>query len=166
MTSYDEVVSQLAEYNSCDRELAQKNLRRSIITQEEIPSTKRLIEQLKEAGYRLYVLSNMSLEFIEFLHTKDVYNNFEGEVVSCYEHVVKPDVKIYKILTERYGLDQAETLFIDDRAKNVDTAIMLPSSRQRSKSGRNSMKKTSQRSLLFRQNVNRTESENIFSDLN
>ena len=70
MTSYDEVVSQLAEYNSCDRELAQQNLRRSIITQEEIPSTKRLIEQLKEAGYRLYVLSNMSLEFIEFLHTK------------------------------------------------------------------------------------------------
>ena len=125
MTSYDEVVSQLAEYNSCDRELAQKNLRRSIITQEEIPSTKRLIEQLKETGYRLYVLSNMSLEFIEFLHTKDVYKNFEGEVVSCYEHVVKPDVKIYKILTERYGLDQAETLFIDDRAKNVDTAIML-----------------------------------------
>lgn len=125
MTSYDEVVSQLAEYNSCDRELAQKNLRRSIITQEEIPSTKRLIEQLKETGYRLYVLSNMSLEFIEFLHTKNVYNNFEGEVVSCYEHVVKPDVKIYNILTERYGLDQAETLFIDDRAKNVDTAIML-----------------------------------------
>ena len=46
MTSYDEVVSQLAEYNSCDRELAETNLRRSILTQEEIPSTKRLIEQL------------------------------------------------------------------------------------------------------------------------
>lgn len=122
MTTYDEVISQLAEYNSCDRELAEKNLRRSILTQEEIPSTKRLIEKLKESGYRLYVLSNMSLEFIEFLHTKEVYRHFDGEVVSCYEHVVKPDAKIYKLLAERYNLNGAETLFIDDRAKNVEAA--------------------------------------------
>lgn len=122
MTTYDEVISQLAEYNSCDRELAEKNLRRSILTQEEIPSTKRLIEKLKESGYRLYVLSNMSLEFIEFLHTKEVYRHFDGEVVSCYEHVVKPDAKIYKLLAERYNLNEAETLFIDDRAKNVEAA--------------------------------------------
>lgn len=125
VTTYDEVITQLAEYNSCDRELAESNLRRSILTQEEIPSTKRLIETLKDAGYRLYVLSNMSLEFIEFLHTKDVYRNFDGEVVSCYEHVVKPDAKIYQLLTERYGLDEAETLFVDDRAKNVEAAQKL-----------------------------------------
>ncbi len=125
MTTYDEVISQLAEYNSCDRELAEKNLRRSILTQEEIPSTKRLIEELKETGYRLYVLSNMSLEFIEFLHTKDVYRSFDGEVVSCYEHVVKPDNKIYQLLTERYNLNEAETLFIDDRAKNIEAAQKL-----------------------------------------
>ena len=64
MSTYDEVITNLAEYNSCDRELAEENLRRSILTQEEIPATKSLVEALKAAGYRLYVLSNMSLEFI------------------------------------------------------------------------------------------------------
>lgn len=125
VTTYEEVVAQLAEYNVCDSELAEKNLRRSIVTQEEIPSTKALIGDLKSAGYRLYVLSNMSLEFIEFLHTKDVYKYFDGEVVSCYEHVIKPDAKIYQLLTERYSLCEAETLFIDDRPKNVEAAKSL-----------------------------------------
>lgn len=125
MSTYDEVITDLAEYNSCDRELAEKNLRRSILTQEEIPATKSLVEALKVAGYRLYVLSNMSLEFIEFLHTKEVYKNFEGEVVSCNEHIVKPEAEIYKILVDRYQLNEAETLFIDDRKANIEAAIEL-----------------------------------------
>ena len=65
VSTYEQVLSDLAEYNSCDRELAEKNLQRSILTQEEIPATKALIKDLKSAQYKLYVLSNMSLEFIE-----------------------------------------------------------------------------------------------------
>lgn len=122
MVSYEQVVSDLAEYNSCDRELADKNLRRSILTQEEIPATKALIAELKAAGYKLYVLSNMSLEFIEFLRKTDVYKYFDGEVVSCEEHVVKPDAEIYKRLVDRYSLNEGETMFIDDRKENVAAA--------------------------------------------
>lgn len=122
VSTYEQVLSDLAEYNSCDRELADRNLKRSILTQEEIPATKALIEDLKLAQYKLYVLSNMSLEFIEFLRKKDVYKNFDGEVVSCEEYIVKPDAEIYRCLTSRYGLDVAETLFIDDRQQNVDAA--------------------------------------------
>lgn len=122
VVSYEQVVSDLAEYNSCDRELADKNLRRSILTQEEIPATKALIAELKAAGYKLYVLSNMSLEFIEFLRKTDVYKYFDGEVVSCEEHVVKPDTEIYKRLVDRYSLSEQETLFIDDRKENVEAA--------------------------------------------
>ena len=123
VVSYDEVISALAEYNSCDRELAATNLRRSILTQEAIPATKALIEALKAKGYRLFVLSNMSKEFIEFLREQEVYRNFEGEVVSCEEHIIKPDPAIYTSLTERYGLDPAETLFIDDRKENIEAAM-------------------------------------------
>ena len=122
MVTYDQVVADLAEYNSCDCELAEKNLRRSILTQEEIPATKALIADLKRAGYKLYVLSNMSLEFIEFLRKQEVYKYFDGEVVSCEEHVVKPNVDIYRRLVMRYGLNPAETLFIDDRKINVESA--------------------------------------------
>lgn len=122
VSTYEQILSDLAEYNSCDRELAEKNLQRSILTQEEIPATKALIKDLKSAQYKLYVLSNMSLEFIEFLRKMDVYKYFDGEVVSCQEHIIKPDAEIYRCLTSRYGLDVAETLFIDDRQQNVDAA--------------------------------------------
>ena len=122
VVSYEQVVTDLAEYNNCDRELADKNLRRSILTQEEIVATKALVADLKAAGYKLYVLSNMSLEFIEFLRKTEVYKYFDGEVVSCEEHVVKPDAEIYRRLVERYGLNVSETLFIDDRKENVEAA--------------------------------------------
>lgn len=122
VVSYEQVVTDLAEYNNCDRELADKNLRRSILTQEEIVATKALVADLKAAGYKLYVLSNMSLEFIEFLRKTEVYKYFDGEVVSCEEHVVKPDAEIYRRLVERYGLDVSETLFVDDRKENVEAA--------------------------------------------
>lgn len=123
ISSYDEVLKALAEYNDCSLELAENNLRRSILTQEAIPATKSLIEELKEANFKLYVLSNMSLQFIEFLREQPVYKNFIGEVVSCEEHVVKPEAEIYRRLIERYGLNPAETLFIDDRKANVEAAV-------------------------------------------
>ena len=44
-------------------------------------------------------------------------------MVSCEEHIIKPDPAIYATLTERYGLDPAETLFIDDRKENIEAAI-------------------------------------------
>ena len=123
ISSYDKVLDDLAKYNNCDVELAARNLRRSILTQEAIPSTQRLIEELRRANLKLYVLSNMSLEFIEFLRKQPVYNNFDGEVVSCEEHVVRPEAEIYRCLIERYWLNPSKTLFIDDRKANVDEAI-------------------------------------------
>lgn len=122
VSTYDKVLDDLADYNKCDRELAEKNLRRSIVTQEEIPATKALIADLSRAKYKLYVLSNMSLEFIEFLRGKEVYKYFDGEVVSCEEHVVKPNVAIYRTLIKRYNLNPSETLFIDDRECNIIAA--------------------------------------------
>ena len=123
VVTYDEVLTSLSEYNSCSRELAESNLRRSILTQEAIPATTELIEELKEAQLKLYVLSNMSLEFIEFLREQPVYSHFDGEVVSCEEHVVKPEPEIYARLERKYSLDPSTTLFIDDRKANVDAAI-------------------------------------------
>lgn len=122
VVSYQQVISSLAEYNNCNRELAEKNLKRSILTQETIPATRELIKDLKYAQYKLYVLSNMSLEFIEFLRKQEVYKYFDGEVVSCEEHIVKPEPEIYDRLIERYGLNPAETLFIDDRKANIVAA--------------------------------------------
>ena len=120
--SYDEMIEALMTYNKCDRELADKNVQRSIVTQEEVLSTKSLIQSLKAEGYRLYVLSNMSKEFIDFLRHKEVYSLFDGEVVSCEELCVKPEQEIYRRLESRYELDPSETLFVDDREANIVAA--------------------------------------------
>ena len=65
-------------------------LRLAVDLQEPVKPTERLVGDLKAAGYRLYVLSNMSREFIDFLRRFPVYGLFDGEVVSCEEGVVKP----------------------------------------------------------------------------
>ena len=84
--------------------------------------TRALVGDLKRVGYKLYVLSNMSREFIDFLRKMPVYRCFDGEVISCEEQVVKPEPEIYRRLLDRYSLDPAETLFIDDRPVNLEAA--------------------------------------------
>ena len=118
----NEVTDVLCRLKGCDRAKCAALIDEAIDRQEPIAPTERLIGDLKAAGYRLYVLSNMSREFIDFLRRVPVYRHFEGEVVSCEERTVKPEPRIYEILLSRYGLDPSETLFIDDRPENVAAA--------------------------------------------
>jgi HAD superfamily hydrolase (TIGR01509 family) len=119
VSSWDKVVSDLAEYRSVSEEYAREMLQLSIGRQRTIPQTAALIADLKAAGYKLYVLSNMSKEFIEYLREQEVYAAFDGEVISCEEGFVKPMPEIYDVLIERFSLDVSRTMFIDDRAENV-----------------------------------------------
>ncbi|MEG1644508.1 MAG: HAD family phosphatase [Alistipes sp.] len=118
----DEVKVAICQEMKCSRTLCDDFIAQAIMRQEAISETKELIAALKSAGYRLYVLSNMSREFIDFLRQIDVYRLFDGEVVSCEEHVVKPEPAIYQCLINRYQLDPSQTLFIDDRASNLTAA--------------------------------------------
>ncbi len=114
-----DIISQLKGY---DREVCAETIRAAIDMQESIEPTARLIAELHERGYRLLVLSNMSLEFIEFIRQLPIYRYFSGEVVSCEEGVVKPEAGIYKILLERYSIEPADALFVDDRPANLEAA--------------------------------------------
>ncbi len=120
--TYDEVLDELSRLKGCDRTVAESYLREALARQEAIPETAALIRDLKKAGYNLYVLSNMSREFIDFLRQTEIYSQFDGEVVSCEERVIKPEPRIYEILLNRFGLNPAETLFIDDRRSNLEGA--------------------------------------------
>ena len=118
----EQVLGDLEERSGYSREECREMVRLAIDRQETIEPTLRLIQQLKAAGYTLYVLSNMSKEFIAFLRQLPVYSYFDGEVVSCEEGVCKPEPAIYRLLLDRYSLTPAETLFIDDRPENVAAA--------------------------------------------
>lgn len=122
VSSFDKVVSDLSAYRGVEEDYTRSMILASISRQETIVATAALIQDLKRAGYKLYVLSNMSREFIDFLRKQPVYSNFDGEVVSCEEGVVKPMPSIYEILIKRYDLDVTQTMFIDDRIENVEVA--------------------------------------------
>lgn len=121
----EKVAEALAEYRGCDLATAKGNMKLAIEYQEQIEPTAQLIKELKERGYNLYVLSNMSKEYIEFLRELPVFEYFDEQVVSCEIGLGKPDRRIYEYLLEKYGLDPTETIFIDDRKDNVDAAEEL-----------------------------------------
>ena len=88
------------------------------------PAIWKLVHQLKEAGYHLYILSNYP-EILFKKHTQyaDFMEDMEGMVVSYMIHVGKPERVVYQTLCDRYGLNKEECLFFDDRAENVQGAI-------------------------------------------
>ena len=83
------------------------------------------IRLLKAKGFRVIVLSNMSKEYIEFLRRMPVYRHLTEDIISCECGFVKPEREIYELLLSRYGLRPEDTIFIDDRAENVEAAAEL-----------------------------------------
>ena len=120
--SFDQVADELAAFRGVEPDFARQMIQLAIGKQETIAPTAALIADLKQAGYKLYVLSNMSREFIDFLREQEVYANFDGDVVSCEVGVVKPMPEIYDLLLERFSLKPTETFFIDDRKENIEAA--------------------------------------------
>ena len=96
-SSIGEVTDTLCTLTGRPRAVCERVLREAIDLQEPVAPTERLVGELKRAGYRLYVLSNMSREFIDCLRRFPVYALFDGEVVSCEEGTVKPEPRIYEI---------------------------------------------------------------------
>jgi 2-haloacid dehalogenase len=91
-----------------------------------IEETVSILSELRAAGVRCYVLSNMEpdtfplrLERFEFLHW------FDGHVISGLEGVVKPDPTIFRRMLRRFDLEPSRTLFIDDSAVNVEAAAAI-----------------------------------------
>ena len=88
------------------------------------PAIWKLVHQLKEAGYHLYILSNYpELLFKKHTQYADFMDDMEGMVVSYMLHVGKPERIVYQTLCDRYGLNKEECLFFDERAENVQGAI-------------------------------------------
>ena len=123
--SVDEVAEAVAEYRNCDIATAKANMLLAVEYQEEVAPTANLVEELKDRGYNLYVLSNMSREYIDFLRKLPVFRHFDKQIISCEEQLVKPEREIYELLLSRYGLNPAETIFVDDRKENVEAAAEL-----------------------------------------
>jgi putative hydrolase of the HAD superfamily len=89
-----------------------------------IEPTVALLRELRERrGLKLYGLSNMSEAIFAYLDERhDFFKLFDGIVVSAAVKLLKPEPAIYEHLRDRFALDFAETVFIDDMERNVESA--------------------------------------------
>jgi putative hydrolase of the HAD superfamily len=88
-----------------------------------IAGSPELLYRVKAAGQPLYYLSNMHFASIEHLErAHDFWEVFEGGVVSCRVGKIKPEPAIYEHLLQQYGLDPADSVFIDDLPVNLAAA--------------------------------------------
>ena len=88
--------------------------------------TLEIVRELHASGVPLFVLSNWAGEtwarveqdfaFLEF---------FDDVIISGHVGMAKPDDAIFKMARDRFNVDPAATLFIDDGLKNVEAAKVV-----------------------------------------
>ena len=87
-----------------------------------IDEMQRWIDELKNQGYHLYILSNAPVIFEEYVTNYSFVKLFDGSVFSGSIKIAKPDTKIYQYLMDKYQLNKEECLFIDDKLENVEAS--------------------------------------------
>jgi 2-haloacid dehalogenase len=88
-----------------------------------VPGSLDLVERLSDAGVPLFAITNFGHEFWEgFRRTQPIFDRFADIIVSGTEKVMKPDPAIFHLAIDRFGIDPAGALFIDDVAANVAAA--------------------------------------------
>ena len=95
---------------------------------EEYPYSYDWIKNLKEQGYRVYLLSNYGKTSFEAARDNGRLSFLplvDGAVISYEVHIIKPDCEIYQILLDKYQLKAEECVFLDDRAENIAAAEQL-----------------------------------------
>ena len=82
------------------------------------------LEELRERGYRTFALGNWSREEFNWIVDKyDFLEHFDDVLLSGDCGLVKPDPAIYALAEQQFSLEPTNTVFIDDRADNVQAAI-------------------------------------------
>ena len=90
-----------------------------------IEGMEKLIKKLKNDGFKLYILSNISRHFAENYEKDGIFKLFDGLVFSAEIGMVKPDENIFKYILNKYSLVPKETVFIDDNESNINAAKLL-----------------------------------------
>lgn len=114
------VISENQEYKDyIEKMLLKSNLKDIVPIKSDVLQ---VIRKLKER-YKIYFLSNITKETYEYI--EDILNEFDGGIYSFKVHLCKPNPEIYKKLLYTYNLKKEESIFFDDRQRNVDIGNKL-----------------------------------------
>jgi HAD superfamily hydrolase (TIGR01509 family) len=88
-----------------------------------VAETEAAVEALHARGVPQYGLSNISHEtFHSTVAMSPAFGRLAGVVASGFEGVMKPDPAIFHLCCDRFGLAPGDFLFVDDSARNIETA--------------------------------------------
>lgn len=91
-----------------------------------IEDTQQYLYELKNQGYKIYILSNFGKEGFEYVRQQfSFFEATDGIVVSAHVKMVKPEREIYEYLLKAFNIKAHETIFIDDLPQNVQSANEL-----------------------------------------
>lgn len=122
----DEAITRAASRTGLPTEKFARLLARVPPSLAPIKGSPELLYRVKAAGNWLYFLSNMHAASIEYLERAHVFwDVFEGGVISCRVRLIKPEPQIYAHLLSEYGLEPADTVFIDDLPVNLAAAAQF-----------------------------------------
>ena len=89
----------------------------------EVPGSVEVLADLRAAGVPLYALTNWAAETFAITRERfEFLDWFCGLLVSGEEGMTKPDPAIFRLLLDRFGLDPAAAVFVDDSEANVAAA--------------------------------------------
>lgn len=72
--------------------------------------------------FKIGAITNLTHSRLMVDQEMDIYPHFDLSVLSCVEHLEKPDPKFYELALTRLGITATESVFIDDRAEFVSAA--------------------------------------------
>ncbi len=84
-----------------------------------------LMKDLKAAGKKIGILSNMSRDFFSTQYCRvaaHIRAILDAEIISGFVGITKPDPRIFALASEKIGIAPARLLFLDDIQGNVEAA--------------------------------------------
>jgi len=85
----------------------------------------KIVKNLKQNKYKLAVLSNTISTHAKICREKGLYDLFPIVILSNKVGLKKPDPEIYRLVLKKLDTKPIETIFIDDRKENTNTADKL-----------------------------------------
>jgi putative hydrolase of the HAD superfamily len=90
------------------------------------PDTVKLMEDIKAAGLKVGILSNMPHAFLAMAREKfPLFKLPDAGIFSCEVGAVKPEEAIYEALFAALGCTPYEIVFVDDMRPNIEAARIL-----------------------------------------
>lgn len=90
------------------------------------PAIMHWAKELRLAGFKTAVLSNMHADMIEHLQQNGEWTkNFDFLTLSSKLGMAKPEPEIFQHCLKGLGVSAGEAMFIDDRDANIEAAVRL-----------------------------------------